>query len=264
MPFLEQKMRRQKAAATRRLNTSGRRAKGRPIPGNPPNDRMRRGPDCNRPKRVCADASPPTRSPQSIPMAIRMRFLRHRGIYPSDMGFTDQPRPGLEPCLPPMAPNPGPRTRREDRALLIVQMSSGRLFLDRVARQHCPSPLHRHAQHKAIAGSKGTIYHRTVTSVLTGCLTSGGKRMWALNTMAKMGGETIAASISYDWFPGYELFKRHYIGPGDTWWGADMAVVPLGKGRCMVSQLRLLENLGKDPVADKILYNLIRYVTKGD
>src|SRR5437879_877032 len=27
------------------------------------------------------------------------------------------------------------------------QMSSGRLFLDRVARQHCPSPLHRHEQH---------------------------------------------------------------------------------------------------------------------
>src|ERR1041384_7446319 len=25
-------------------------------------------------------------------------------------------------------------------------MSSGRLFLDRVARQHCPSPLHRHTQ----------------------------------------------------------------------------------------------------------------------
>jgi hypothetical protein len=27
----------------------------------------------------------------------------------------------------------------------------------------------------------------------------------------------------------------------------------------LVSQLRLVENLGKDPVADKILYNLIRY-----
>jgi len=25
-------------------------------------------------------------------------------------------------------------------------MSSDRLFLDRVARQHCPSPLHRHTQ----------------------------------------------------------------------------------------------------------------------
>ena len=31
------------------------------------------------------------------------------------------------------------RTRRKERGLLIVRMSSGRLFLDRVARQHCPS-----------------------------------------------------------------------------------------------------------------------------
>jgi beta-galactosidase len=90
------------------------------------------------------------------------------------------------------------------------------------------------------------------------------ENVWAPNTMVNIGGETIAASISYDWFPGYELFKRHYIGPGDTWWGADMAVVPLSKGRCLVSQLRLLENLGKDPVADKILFNLIRFTTKGD
>jgi hypothetical protein len=45
------------------------------------------------------------------------------------------------------APGPGKRTRREDHALSHrPQMSSGRLFLDRVARQHCPSPLHRHAQ----------------------------------------------------------------------------------------------------------------------
>jgi len=46
------------------------------------------------------------------------------------------------------APNPGKRTRREDHALSHrPQMSSGRLFLDRVARQHCPPPLHRHEQH---------------------------------------------------------------------------------------------------------------------
>src|ERR1017187_2629576 len=39
-------------------------------------------------------------------------------------------------------------------------MSSGRLFLDRVARQHCPSPLHRHTQinmHSAEAQGKGDI-----------------------------------------------------------------------------------------------------------
>jgi len=43
------------------------------------------------------------------------------------------------------APSPGKRTRRENHALSHrPQMSSVRLFLDRVARQHCPPPLHRH------------------------------------------------------------------------------------------------------------------------
>ena len=40
------------------------------------------------------------------------------------------------------------------------QMSSDRLFLDRVARQHCPSPLHRHTQinmHSPEAQAKGDI-----------------------------------------------------------------------------------------------------------
>jgi transposase len=45
------------------------------------------------------------------------------------------------------APSPGQRTRREEHAPSHrPQMSSGRLFLDRVARQHCPSPLHRRSQ----------------------------------------------------------------------------------------------------------------------
>ena len=37
--------------------------------------------------------------------------------------------------------------------------SSGRLFLDRVARQHCPSPLHRQPDHKVLDRQKGRIYH---------------------------------------------------------------------------------------------------------
>ena len=45
------------------------------------------------------------------------------------------------------APSPGKRTRREDHALSHrPQMSSGRLFLDRVGRHQSPSPLRRHAQ----------------------------------------------------------------------------------------------------------------------
>src|SRR5881275_2452382 len=59
------------------------------------------------------------------------------------------------------APAPGKRTRREDHAPSHrPQMSSGRLFLDRVARQQGPSPLHRHPQintHSQGVQAKGDI-----------------------------------------------------------------------------------------------------------
>ncbi len=43
-----------------------------------------------------------------------------------------------------------------------------------LARQHRPSPLHRHPQHKAIGAFRERVYHRTVRSVLTVCLTKRG------------------------------------------------------------------------------------------
>src|SRR5579862_3432963 len=70
------------------------------------------------------------------------------------------PRPRRERRLPPATPHPGSRTRQEERVLLIVQMSSDRLFLDRVGRHQSPSPLHRHTQinmHFSQATAKGDI-----------------------------------------------------------------------------------------------------------
>jgi hypothetical protein len=70
------------------------------------------------------------------------------------------------------APGPGSRTRREDHVPSHrPQMSSGRLFLDRVARQHCPSPLHRrpqHNMHSSHGPGKGDIstLHKRVTFLL--------------------------------------------------------------------------------------------------
>jgi len=77
--------------------------------------------------------------------ALRMRFLRHRGIYRSDSDPLEN-QTGAGALPPAGSSHPSSRTRREEHALPIVPMSSGRLFLDRVARQHCPSPLHRHPQ----------------------------------------------------------------------------------------------------------------------
>lgn len=80
----------------------------------------------------------------SIPEDLSVRFLRHTESIGPMWGF----RPSLSRTggLPPTGTNPSSRKRREDRFLPIVAMSSGRLFLDRGARQHCPSPLHRRTQ----------------------------------------------------------------------------------------------------------------------
>src|SRR5664279_1674207 len=84
-------------------------------------------------------------------------------------------------CLPlghvpfPVGPLPGYRTRRKERALPIVRDEFRPAIPRRVARQHCPSPLHQHHQIKAIAASNGNYYHRTVDCLLTGCLSQGDK-----------------------------------------------------------------------------------------
>jgi hypothetical protein len=87
------------------------------------------------------------------------------------------------------------------------------------------------------------------------------ENVWPVITLKDFPGEVIAGSIGFDWFPDYDKSKRHYYGPGDTWWGADVGIAKVGKGLCVASQLRLVDNLGKDPVADRILFNMIRWVS---
>jgi hypothetical protein len=86
------------------------------------------------------------------------------------------------------------------------------------------------------------------------------ENVWARQTLRDLDGETIVASIGFDWFS--DDHKLHYSGPGESWWGADLAMLPWGQGRCLLSQLRIIENLDKDPVADKLLYNLMKWTTE--
>ena len=123
-----------------------------PVQGNSPNDRNLRGPDCYRPKRVCADAFPATPSPQPprIEGIPRMRFSgMTESIGPMCSQNQNQNHANLRagcrlPLVGPRAPVKGRDGRTAPHP--SSTMSSGRLFLDRVARQHCPSPLHRHGQ----------------------------------------------------------------------------------------------------------------------
>ena len=140
-----------------------REVQRRPVQGNPPNDRILRGPDCNRPKRVCTDSFPATPSPQppETHQLPGMRFLRHAEsigpMWPENPNHRNL-RVG---CRLPLV---GPRASvkgRDGRSAPCPSsaMSSDRLFLDRVARQQSPSPLHRQPDHKMLDRSEGRNYH---------------------------------------------------------------------------------------------------------
>jgi hypothetical protein len=82
--------------------------------------------------------------------APQYAFLEAWRNLSGPMGFQkSKPNPEPRPNrLPPVRLSPGKGTRREDHAPSHrPQMSSGRLFLDRVGRHQSPSPLHRHEQH---------------------------------------------------------------------------------------------------------------------
>ena len=94
--------------------------------------------------------------------ATGMRFLRDGGIYRSDVVSKIKTKP-WGGAVPP--PDGRPRAQVKERVGRTTPssssaMSSDRLILDRVARQHCPSPLHRQSQftmHFPPAYGKGDI-----------------------------------------------------------------------------------------------------------
>ena len=61
-----------------------------------------------------------------------MRFWRHHGIFPSDVGSKWRPSPSWNRRLPPTTPTQAREHAGRNMLSLIVQMSSGRLFLDGV------------------------------------------------------------------------------------------------------------------------------------
>jgi hypothetical protein len=103
--------------------------------------------------------------------------LRHDGIYRAD-GYSKS----LGQSTASRWSVPGQAKGRDGRGTPCPSfaMSSDRLFLDRVARQHRPSPLHRQGQNIILDEPKETNYHRTVNSVLTVCLSPRGNPNYTL------------------------------------------------------------------------------------
>jgi hypothetical protein len=138
-----------------------RESKVRPIPGNAPHDRpVSRG--MISPRSICDDPFRTTRFPPLpiLPGPSVGVFKAWRNLS-GPMGYQNQTLARDHTASRRPAPSQGQRTRREDRAPSHrPQMSSGRLFLDRVARQQSPSPLHRqpeHNTHSSGGQAKGDI-----------------------------------------------------------------------------------------------------------
>ena len=143
-----------------------REGKVRPVPGNSPHDRLVSRRISSSLKESLRRSLPRHRFPQlQTILGAQYAFSRHVGIYLVRCGFkikTKNQTLGRDRAASRRsAPGPGKRTRREDHAPSHrPQMSSGRLFLDRVARQQSPSLLHRQPQnntHSSSDRAKGDI-----------------------------------------------------------------------------------------------------------
>jgi hypothetical protein len=80
-------------------------------------------------------------------------------------------------------------------------------------------------------------------------------------SMINLNTKPIVTVVANDNFPDMTLMKRHYKGTGDVWSGSDLSEVKHGKGTLLLSTMRIVPNLGNDPVADKLLLNLLGYIT---
>ena len=72
-------------------------------------------------------------------------------------------------------------------------------------------------------------------------------------------GKNIVQTIAFDRIPNGNILKRNYIGSGEVWSGSDLSIVKHGKGKMVLSTLKLLENLNYDPISEIVLFNMINY-----
>ncbi len=80
-------------------------------------------------------------------------------------------------------------------------------------------------------------------------------------SMVDLDAKSIITLIANDNFPDMTLMNRHYKGTGDVWVGSDLSEVKHGKGKLLLSTMQIVPNLNKDPVADKLLWNILSYLS---
>lgn len=81
-------------------------------------------------------------------------------------------------------------------------------------------------------------------------------------SMATPATDWISGTVTYGWFAGLKR-KQNYMGVSAAMHGADLAQLPWGEGRYILCMHRIVENLDRDPVADRLFSNLLRWIVAG-
>ena len=85
------------------------------------------------------------------------------------------------------------------------------------------------------------------------------ENVWAHKTLIGLDSQPIVASMTHGHWP-VKTTSPNFLGPDPVWWGTDLGFVKHGEGKLLLSGLRLVKNLGKDPVADKIFFNMVKFL----
>ena len=67
----------------------------------------------------------------------------------------------------------------------------------------------------------------------------------------------LGGNITYDWHAGLQ-HKQNYIGVNEAFHAAELTPISHGNGTYILCTHRLVENLGTDPLADRLLSNILR------
>ncbi len=201
-------------------------------------------------------------------------FLKRAGVRFAEFG-ADTPR--SLPVFVAKAKITGPESREQFRALhRFVQGGGTAVYLDTIQRSSgnfwvSSMPAEEVLPVKArlenafglwVGVSHVVTDHPVFEGLPSKCMMGQlYENVWSPHTLRGLEGELIVGSVSHGWHQDEED-RQNYLGPSPAWWGMDLGVVPSGEGRYVLSGLRIVENLGRDPVADRLLFNMIRWTTK--
>ena len=69
----------------------------------------------------------------------------------------------------------------------------------------------------------------------------------------------ISGNVTYDWHAGSK-HKQNYTGVTAAFHGAELTQISHGEGSYILCTHRIVENFGKDPVAERLFSNLVSWV----